>query len=80
MSSNDIKNLMDKLDNLTGNKELAEDMTEDDAIKEIKKLSEKLMNLANNMGGGADSEAFDAVIAADVVLTDYLNKQSRRIS
>jgi len=76
MSNGDIKNLMDKLDSLTENKELTETMTEDDVIKEIKKLSKEMANLANNIGSSMNSEAFNAVIDADTILTDYLKKQN----
>ena len=37
MNNEDVKNLMDKLDTITENKELTESMTEDDAIREIEK-------------------------------------------
>ena len=77
MNNEDIKNLMDKLDTLTENKELTESMTEDDAIKEIEKLSKEMANLANNIGSSRNSEAYDAVISADRVLTDYLKKKNR---
>lgn len=45
-------------------------MTEKEARQKIKEISRQLMHLANANNGNA--RAFDAILAADVALCEYL--------